>query len=366
MREVAAAAGVSTATASNVFNGTGRVSDAVRARVVETAAALGYAGPNPAAASLRRGRVGIIGVVLAEGLGYALGDPAAGAFLAGVAEVGDAADVGLTLLPVPPGRPDRTGPTARGLPTLERAIVDGAIVYSIEEDSPALPTLVARRLPLVAVDSPRDATEAPWVARVLVRDRDAAADAATHLAALGHRRVAVVVDRLTSAARTGRAPWSQARQATSSVIRERLAGYADAWRRAGLPLSALEVHEAGANSVEAGQQLARDLVTARAPVTAVACVSDVLALGMTQGARELGLGVPRDLSVVGFDDSPLAAQVGLTSVAQPLREKGETAARALLAALAGQPVEARTELPATLVVRGSTGPPAQGEAARPR
>ena len=357
LRDVATASGVSTATVSNVFNGTGRVSDAVRERVVETAAALGFSGPNPAAASLRRGRVGIIGVVLAEGLGYALGDPAAGAFLTGVAAVGDAENVGLTLLPVPPGRPDRGAPTAHGLPTLSRAVIDGAIVYSIEEDSPALPALVARGLPLVAVDSPEDATGAPWVARVRVRDRAAAADAAAHLIGLGHRRVAVVVDRLTTTPQAGRIPWARARRATSSVIRERLLGYEDAWRAAGLPLTTLEVHAVGANSVAAGEETGSALLRGTTPVTAVLCVSDVLAVGVERAARAAGVDVPGGLSVIGFDDSPLAGQVGLTSVAQPLQEKGEVAARALLAALAGRPVEPDVTLPARLVVRTSTGPP---------
>nr|WP_231126262.1 LacI family DNA-binding transcriptional regulator [Motilibacter aurantiacus] len=357
MRDVAAAAGVSTATVSNVFNGTGRVSEAVRARVTETAAALGFAGPNPAAASLRRGRVGIIGIVLAENLGYALGDPAAGAFLTGVAAVGDAEDVGLTLLPAPPASPGAPGPAARGLPTLERAVVDGAIVYSIEEDSPALPALVARGLPLVAVDSPRDATGAPWVAVVRVQDRGGAQAAAQHLLSLGHRRVAVLVDRLATAPARGRATWADARRAASSVIRERLAGYADAWRAAGLPLSSLEVHQAGANSAEAGAGATAALLAAPSPVTGVLCVSDVLALGVVRAAQARSAEVPGALSVVGFDDSPLAAEAGLTTVAQPLREKGEVAARALLAALAGRPVDAAPVLPARLVVRASTGPP---------
>src|SRR4051812_18482517 len=269
LRDVAHAAGVSTATVSNVFNGTGRVSGAVRARVLETAAGLGFAGPNPAAASLRRGRVGILGVALAEGLGYALADPAAAAFLAGVAAVGDAANVGLTILPVPPGAPRSGAPTVQGLPALERAVIDGALVYSIEEDSPALPALLARGLPLVAVDSPRDASGPPWVCTVRVRDPEGAAEAAAHLVALGHRRAAVVADRLTSTRAAGRVPWDRARQSTSSVIRERLFGYADAWEAAGLPSSALEVHEAGANTVDAGVRVGTALLDADPPVTAV-------------------------------------------------------------------------------------------------
>ncbi|MDP9394760.1 MAG: LacI family DNA-binding transcriptional regulator [Actinomycetota bacterium] len=356
LRDVAEAAGVSVATVSNVFNGTGRMSPAVRLRVLDAAAGLGYAGPNAAAASLRRGSAGILGVVFGEGLRYSFDDPAASAFLAGVGDVSEDSDVGLTLLPLPP-RSGGSGP-ARGLGALARAVIDGALVYSLEEDHPALSTLLARALPLVAVDGPTDVSGPPWAGLVLVSDRAAAQDAAEHVIGLGHRRAAVLVDRLTARPRVGAVGWDEARTATSSVMRERMLGYTDAWAAAGLPPEELTVNECGANTAAAGEDTMRELLRGPHPPTAVLAISDVLAVGAARAARAAGLAVPAQLSVVGFDDGPVAAlhDPPLTTVRQPLREKGRQAARMLLDALKGAPDGGRRVLPAELVVRDSTAP----------
>ncbi len=357
LRDVAAAAGVSVATASYVFNRRGRVSPAVRQRVLSVARELGYAGPNPSAAILRRGSTGILGVVFGEGLSHNLDDPAASAFLAGVSDVAEAEDMALTLLPVPPIEADRRRP---GLAALERAVIDGALLYSLEEDHHALPILLERGMPLVAVDSPATVSGPPWVCVVRVTDRSAAEAAAQHVIDLGHRRAAVLVDRLGGKRKVGQFSWTTARRAPNAVLRDRLGGYLDTWRRT-LEPSDLTLYECGSGLATDAQQVAADFLARHPRPTAVLTTSDLLAVGVCRAARAAGLAVPRDLSVVGFDDSPIAPahDPALTTVRQPLREKGRRAARALLDHLAGAPVT-DSLLSAELVVRESTAPPPGG------
>jgi DNA-binding LacI/PurR family transcriptional regulator len=373
LKDVARAAGVSAMTVSNVLNGTGRVSDVVRARVRRTAEQMGYAGPHPTAASLRRGSTGTVGVVLPLPLETAFGDPAITAFLQGVAHEFQPGETQMTVLALPsasgPIGRDAAAPhhqVGRGpLAALERAVIDAALLYSVEEDHPGLLTLARRGLPVLAVDSPgRAAGEkrfgAAWAGSVSVDDHGGAVHAARHITALGHRRAVVLVDRLATQPRHGTATWSQALATTSSVIAKRLAGYLEAWTAAGLPREALTVVEAGRNDAEAGRAAVRPLLTAARPPTAVLAVGDLLALGACRAARDRGLAVPADLSVVGFDNSPesVVADPPLTTVHQPAVDKGVQAARALLDHLAGCPSPALPlSLPTRLVVRSSTAAP---------
>src|SRR3954453_7322190 len=139
MREVAQAAGVSPMTVSYVYSQPRRVSDEAAARVREAARELGYPGPHPTARSLRRGRVGTLGVVLGERLNYAFDDPQAARFLAGVADVCAAEGVGLTLLPIT-GAPSDVERVAR-------AVVDGFVVWTTSDDDPVLDAVAVTGLP---------------------------------------------------------------------------------------------------------------------------------------------------------------------------------------------------------------------------
>jgi DNA-binding LacI/PurR family transcriptional regulator len=107
----------------------------------------------------------------------------------------------------------------------------------------------------------------------------------------------------------------------------------------------------------AGAQAFRNLWRARRKPTAVLAMSDMAALGLMAAAREAGVRIPEDLSVVGFDDLPMAAwaQPGLTTVRQPIVEKGRQAARLLIDSLAGKAVHSPNPLPTELILRGSTG-----------
>jgi DNA-binding LacI/PurR family transcriptional regulator len=350
MKDVAAAAGVSRTTVSNAYNRPGKLSVAVRARVLAAARELGYPGPDPVARSLRTGRVGALGVLLAEALTFAFDDPAAILLLQEVAKAGQLADMGLSLLPAPPERP--TG-TATVTQAVTRAVVDGFLVYHLPDGHPSIPALLGRRLPTVVVDGP-DLQGVPLVG---VDDRGGARQAAEHLLALGHRRIGVLVDRIAADAYRG--PVDDQRRAASGfrAAHLRLAGYADALQAAGLAWGSIPIQECGVPNRASGHAGAAALLDRMPELTAILATTDLLAHGAIQAAHQRDLPIPGALSVVGFDDLP-DASTDLTTVHQPLADKGRIAARLLLQALDGAVTPAsRIELPTRLTVRGSTTRP---------
>lgn len=176
---------------------------------------------------------------------------------------------------------------------------------------------------------------------VEVDNERAAAAVVAHLAALGHRRIAHIAGPLSTT--TGA---------------ERAAGYRDALRMSALPAEASLIAEATAYSEDAGHRAAQQLF-ASAP-TAIFAANDLLALGALRAAREAGLRVPLDLSLVGVNDIPLSGLIDppLTTVRVPQREMGTLAARMLIAVLENEPVTRQHVLLDTiLVVRGSTAAP---------
>lgn len=343
--------GVSRMTVSNAFSRPDQLSKALRERILTTAEELGYAGPDPAGRALARGTTGAVGVLLTSSLHYAFTDEVATGFLAAIAEELAPTGLALTLL--------NSSSHSDVVPTRDVAM-DGALVYSCEPD-PALEWLVRRRLPLVLVDQ----QPAAGIPSVNIEDRLGAAAAAQHVVDLGHRRVAVM-----TVARRGQdgltADPTEGPGGSLYVARERVLGFLDALDAAdvesvvhGLPHS----QEKGAYA-ESAYEATRLLLQSDPAPTAILCYSDAVAEGVVRSAQDLGLRVPEDLSVVGFDDSPLARRMrpALTTVHQDLTAKGKAAAAALTSAIAhsrnGTKGRARhLVLPATLVVRDSTAPP---------
>jgi DNA-binding LacI/PurR family transcriptional regulator len=342
LRDVAERAGVSVGSASQAFGHPDRVSDELRERVLAAAKALGYAGPDPAARRLRMGRTGVLGLIFAERLGYQFTDPASPAFLRGVARGMQRAPLALLLLPDSRDRNE----AAR---TVRDAAVDGFIVYSAPRNDPRVGAALDRRVPVVTVDQPRDAPT-PFVG---IDDRAAARSAAEHLRALGHEQVAVL-SFITALDREG--------TLRLDMTSERLAGY-----RQGLGKAWDErlLRVCRPNAEGPARDATLELLQQAEPPTALLAMSDVLAIGALRGAAEVGVGVPGQLSVVGFDDSPAAATATppLTTVAQPHEEKGRLAAERLLDAIEDQGSAeerpSRDILPTELVVRESTAVPAR-------
>jgi DNA-binding LacI/PurR family transcriptional regulator len=340
LRDVAERAGVSVGSASQAFGRPELVSDDVRKRVLDAAEQLGYPGPDPAARRLRTGRAGAIGVIFSERLGYQFTDPAAPAFLRGVALGIEREPTGLLLIPDSRQR-------AEAARTVREAAVDGFIIYSAPRNDPRVEAALGRHLPVVTVDQPRGA-ETPFVG---IDDRAAARTAAEYLRELGHERVGVLsfVATLDAAAAL-----------ELDISAERLTGYEEGLAGAWDPEL---VRICRPNALEPAREATLDLLRQPEPPSAILAMSDILAIGALQGAAESGVAVPEQLSVVGFDDSPVASQSSppLTTVAQPHEEKGRLAAELLLEQVErGAPARARSRseiLPTELVVRGSTAPP---------
>lgn len=339
LADVATRAGVSNSTVSLVLNGSGPVSPATRARVLAAATELGYAGPDPRARSLRRGRSGIVAVVLEDPLSSSFRDPVNIALLDGLA--GALQSSGLSLLLIP----DAIEDPAR----LASAPLDAAVLLGCSSDvSAALQPLLRRRVPLAAVEAPH----LPGVVAIDLDNRESSAAGARHLRDLGHERVALVTlqlgpDRLA-------APLTPEREAAAEVVttRERLAGTRDvfpgAWGRSARSSTVADGREAGLALLD---------VPADERPTAIIAQSDLLAVGVLHAAEELGIEVPGDLSVVGFDGVRLDGLTHhtLTTLWQPSVEKGTATGAALLAALAGERPRGRV-FQAELRVGTTTGP----------
>jgi len=353
LRDVAAEVGVSAKTVSNAFSRPDQLSQRLRAEILATADRLGYAGPDPLAAGLRRGRVGAVGFAYANALSYAFEDPVSVELLAGIAAAAEPAGAGLVL--VPGSVPDRAHATP-----VSGAVLDGLIVNSLADDDPLLATAIARRLPLAIIDQPEQARlaelgapEAPWVG---VDDRAAATALADHLLALGHRRLAVVCFGLDRRPARGLVDERAQLEAGYAVSRRRLAGFRDAALRAGLDWRRVPVAQGTDSTIAEGRAGAEAVLATSPRPTALLCLSDRLAEGALHAAAARGLRVPGTLSIAGFDDAPPAADLGLTTIRQPTRTKGRLATEALLALLDGNPYEPRRTLPTELVPRASTGP----------
>ncbi|SDO44148.1 LacI family DNA-binding transcriptional regulator [Geodermatophilus sp. DSM 45219] len=341
---VAARAAVAPSTASLVFAGSDRVAPATRDRVLAAAADLGYAGPDPVARSLRSRRSGVVGAVIGDRLAHAFSDPVSVQLLDGVTEVLSPLGVGLLLLP---GDADRHGPT---LAQLAHVPLD-AVVYATcgLEDDPALVHLQRRGVPVVAVDGPC----VDDVVFVGIPDRRGTAELAGHLADLGHRRVAVVTLPLRLDGTRGLVGAARRAGTHHRTVRERTLGVEDTFG----PVPAWET---AANAVEEGERAGRQLldVPAGGRPTAVVAQSDVLAAGVLRAADSLGLRVPEDVSVAGFDGAelPWLPPVRLTTVVQPTTEKGRVVGRAVTDLVAGRRPD-DVVLDVHLSVGTTTGPP---------
>ncbi|MBB6099843.1 DNA-binding LacI/PurR family transcriptional regulator [Deinobacterium chartae] len=346
LKEVAAAVGVAPSTVSNAYNRPDQLSEALRERILEAARRLGYPGPNATARQLRRGCSGALGVLYADRLSYAFADPVALSFFEGVAAAAEEAGLSLLLVPGPPEDPG----------AVRAAAVDGFVIYSLADSDPRLGAALERRLPTVFVDQPPPpGVLAPLIA---IDDRGGARQAAEHLIALGHRRFGIVSFELAPGAVGGLRQGTGPRGSSFALTRDRLEGYAEALAAAGIDWSEVALYECPENDPSEGRAAAEYLLGLPQPPTALLVLSDQLALGVLEAARARGIAVPQQLSVVGFDDIPAAAlvQPALTTVRQPLREKGAWAGELLLALLRGETPHSPPRLATELVLRASSGP----------
>lgn len=325
--DVAQRAGVSRTTVSLVLNDRSEsIPETTRRRVLDAASALGYH-PDHSARGLAGGRSQTLALVLRQSAEQVAGDALLAETLRGLATAARSAGFRVLVEPLSPG-----GPTYGELVRSGRA--DGLVVSGPMFDDPELAALVAEGFPVV-IQGHLPGVNAPSV------DIDNVASArlaATHLIERGHRAIACVTN----------APL------TYTAASDRLAGYREALADASLPADPALV-AAGDFDAASGHR-AMAAILARARPDAVFVASDVVALGAIGAIREAGLRVPEDVSVVGFDDIPLAAffDPPLTTIRLPAHELGLAAGTAVLDLIAGRDVQIRTLLETQIVVRSST------------
>jgi alanine racemase len=340
LADVAREAGVSKAAVSFAFNKPDRLSAETAERIRNVAAEMGYR-PHPVARMLTAGSTATIGILSPQALGTVFANPFFSLFAEGVAAVTEERGFGLLFISPLHGSLSRA---------LDRATVDGIVAVGLDERHPEVESIRKAGLPVVLVDAPA------WEEHgaVTVDDEGGARAAAEHLLRLGHRSFLVISVE----------PPTYGEPLPESVAGLRMRGYRESLAEAGVELGAPDVVVSPATFEGGETALLRAWEDGLRP-TAVLSMSDAAAAGVVQAARVLGLRVPDDLSVVGFDDLPLTrfTDPPLTTVHQPVRRKGEEAARMLLSALGaptGEQGARHKVLETRLVVRHSTAPPPVG------
>ncbi|WKT90542.1 LacI family DNA-binding transcriptional regulator [Microbacterium maritypicum] len=319
--DVAREAGVATSTASVVFSGKANVAAATRERVLAAAADLGYAGPDPRAASLRRGRSGIVAVVLEGHLRAAFLDPVTTAMMDGLTDGLADLSAGILLMRDEPGEEGAA---------ITHAPVDAFVLIGCSGRTKAsLEVVVGRGLPVVVIEGDAGGE----IPRITLDNVAASADVARHVHDLGHRDVALVTLPLDSERERAAVTPERIANATVDVTVHRLEGMRQVFPDA-------PAISASGSLIDEGVLVGRMLLTDPATrPTAVLAQSDLLAVGLIRAAEELGLRVPEDLSVAGFDGIEVDGLGGLTltTSVQPAVEKGRAAGEQVARMLGGEP-----------------------------
>jgi DNA-binding LacI/PurR family transcriptional regulator len=335
LKTVAQAVGVSPSTVSNAYNKPDQLSAALRERILATAQELGYAGPDASARALRSGKAGAIGVLFTDKLAYAFSDPYAVGFLAGLAEVAEEFSTSLLLMPL------SSGDIVGGSNAVQQAAIDAAAIFCVPGDHPAVDILTARGIPTVSTDR-GDHPDLCWVA---IDEVEAAAKLGQHLTRLGHRDIVVLVDK--AEAKDGAVELSFD-EVGCSDCEARIQGLEKA-----MPHAQMRIVSGGYNSFDSGLKGAEYVLDSQDRPTAIVGLSDVQALGAMEAMKVRGLTPGRDLTVAGFDDIPAAEPAGLTTIRQPIKDKGRRVGRILLDPAT---TERQVLMPTELVVRASSGP----------
>lgn len=324
IRAVARRAGVSASTVSRTLRGSTLVAQATRDRVLRAASDLAYSlPPGP-------GRPGLVAVLSGFPTRWYVGEA-----ISGIEHVLSQADQ-RTVLHNIGNQESRQNLFERVLP---RGQLDGVIVISASFTTQERQALRGLRVPITVVGG--FVPEAPCVGI----DEAAAVRLATqHLIGLGHRKIGLV-------------SFSPEDPVGNETTLGRRSGFEAALAGAGLPVVPEWIVLAPGSRMLGGIRATEDLLTLSSLPTALVAMSDELAFGTIQTLRRASIEIPRRMSIIGFDDHEMASIMDITTIAQPVRQQAEEAARTLLSLIDGATDAApKTDLPVRLVIRGTTGP----------
>jgi DNA-binding LacI/PurR family transcriptional regulator len=336
IEDVAKLAGVSNGAVSLAVSGQAGVAESTRERIMAAADELGWR-PSIGARAMRSSKAFAVGLILARDPALLGADPFFPSFIAGVES--ELAPVGYSLvLQVVHDDPAAVANAYRRL--AQEGRVDGVFLTDLHRDDPRLPLAEELGLRAIAIGRPTGKSSVPWIG---IDDRVGIREAMGHLVSLGHERIAFV-------------------GGTRGYVHSasRLSAWRDGLRSAGLPVGptiAADFTAAG------GAAATTRLLEAPERPTAIVYANDLMAIAGMAVAAQLGIDVPNELSIVGFDDVPLAAHMNppLTTVRQDVVLWGRVAAASLLSLAENRAPEPRNLPPSQLVLRASTAPvPAHG------
>ncbi|MGW8143847.1 MAG: LacI family DNA-binding transcriptional regulator [Anaerolineales bacterium] len=329
IRDVAKQAGVSVATVSRVLNNSPLVSEETNKKVQTAIDALDYS-PSQIARRLSIGRTQTIGVIVPF-----LTLPSYVERLRGVESILATSEYDLVLFTA--DTPEKVNSYFRELSRPERT--DGVIVISLKPDDYHSKRFQEANIPLVLVDAYH-----PSFTSIVVDDTEGGYSATCHLIELGHTKIAYLCDHLDN-------PFG------FIAMQNRFNGYKKALSEVGINFRP-DFHQQGELGGREAVALAKKLLTAPDPPTAIFAASDIHAVGVLKAAQELGIRIPDELSVIGFDGIRDSEYLDITTIHQPLFESGVLSVELLLASLIEDSiVDKRRILPTSLIVRGTTAPP---------
>ncbi len=332
INDIAREAGVSKTAVSFAFNDPSQLAPTTVQNIRDVAERLGYT-PDPIARSMTTKRTNALGLLLPHDIATSLENPFYTEFIRGVGQV--CGEEGKTLMLVPPLWGSR-------LKAIPHAAVDGFLVVGLELDRDEIKLMRRRQVPFVIVDS-----QAPDnVPSVNVDDRSGARAAMQHVLECGHRRIAIVC------IESGKADPEE----YTGTLAERLRGYKEALHEHGIAPGdpAVRFIETPSSWLGGRDAFTRLWHSPQRP-TAIVAMSDIIAIGVLDAAAKSGVHLPDELSVIGFDDLPDAqhALLPLTTVQQPVQQKGRMAAELLIEAIGEKHTTMHHLLPTRLIVRQS-------------
>ncbi len=326
IHDVAKRAGVGIGTVSSVINDSRAVNRTTRERVLKAIAELDYT-PHPAARRLSSGKTFTIGAIIPF-----FTRPAAVERLRGVMSVVAPSAYDFTLFSIETAA--QRAEQLRAVP--RRGRVDGLIIFSCPPTQSEAERIIKSEIPTVLIDA-----YSPLLNCIYIDNVKGGYQATKHLVELGHRRIGYLGDPLED-------------PIGFFVSRDRFRGYRQALEEADLPFDP-RYHREGEHSLESGRRMATELLTQPDPPTALFAFSDTIAFGVLEAAKDLGLSIPDDLAVIGFDDVQLARLYGLSTIRQQLFQTGVMGAEMLLNRVSnpGQE-ELHVQLSTKLIARRST------------
>lgn len=334
IKEIAENAGVSKTAVSFAFNYPERLSEATLQHILRVADELGYS-PDPVASNLKTRRTGCIGILIPQPIPPMARNPHTLAFLEGVGETCHEADMSVMLIPPLKGNLRRA---------IVRAAVDGFLTMGLETFRGTMVVLQQRGVPFVMIDS--EPTEG--IPCVNIDDEAGAYAAMSYALQQGHRRITIL------GIRSG---YHGNFREYAGTLQRRMVGYLRALEEYGLTVDNHRVHLVECDcETEGGREAFHALWQNRWKPTALVAMADIIAIGALKATHELGVGVPEQISIIGFDDIASSALTypPLTTVHQPTFEKGRLAAQLLIDLIDHHPLEAEhIVLPVSLIERES-------------